>query len=192
MTRRTWRTRFSRKSRTWKIYNPPFNIGVCMASLKLRRRNRLRRKETEKLATRLEEITGSRPFGTDDNIETAEAGGIMLVLLKGKPVAMFFDDEPFPTIQGLLLYPAERRYVTVDMGAVKFLANGADVMAPGVVDADPDVRKGMPVWVRDQKNNQPLVVGIALMDAGEMIAAGGGKAVKTHHYVGDKIWDLGT
>ncbi len=82
--------------------------------------------------------------------------------------------------------------MTVDMGAVKFLANGADVMAPGVVDADPNVKVGMPVWVRDEKNKRALVIGVALMDAGEMIVASGGKAVKTHHFVGDKIWNLGT
>jgi PUA domain protein len=136
-------------------------------------------------------VIGCNTFDSHDIIETAEAGGIRLVLLKGKPIAMFFDGEPFPTIQGLLLYPAAKRYVTVDMGAVKFLANGADVMAPGVVDADPEVRAGMPVWVRDEKNKRALVIGVALMDANEMIAASGGKAVRTHHYVGDKIWDLG-
>ena len=163
-----------------------------MVELKLRRRNRLRKKEIDSLAPQLNEVIGCETFGPDDIIETAEAGEIKFILLKGKPVAMFFDDVPFPTIQGMLLYPATKRYVTVDMGAVKFLANGADVMAPGVVDADPNVKVGMPVWVRDEKNKRALVIGVALMDAGEMITATGGKAVKTHHFVGDKIWDLGT
>ena len=162
-----------------------------MADLKLRRRNRLRVKEIDSLVTELNEIIGCETFGSDSIIETAEAGGVKLILQKGKPVAMFFDDVPFPTIQGLLQYPATKRYVTVDMGAVKFLANGADVMAPGVVDAHPEVKKGMPVWVRDEKNKRALVIGIALMDAGEMIVASTGKAVKTHQYVGDKFWDLG-
>ena len=163
-----------------------------MVSLKLRRRNRLRVKEIDSLASQLNEIIGCETFGSNDIIETAEAGGVKLILLKGKPVAMYFDEGPFPTIYGLLQYPAVKRYVTVDMGAVKFLANGADVMAPGVVDAHPDIKKGMPVWVRDVNNKRALVIGAALMDAGDMIVASGGKAVKTHHYVGDKFWDLGT
>ena len=163
-----------------------------MAELRLRRRNRLRKKEIEKLAYQLNEIIGCETFDPNDIIETAEAGGIQLILLEGKPVAMFFGQDPFPTVLGLLKYNATKRYVTVDMGAVKFLANGADVMAPGVVDADPEVREGMPVWIRDEKNKQPLAVGIAVMDAHEMVAANAGKAVKTHQYVGDKIWVLGS
>ena len=162
-----------------------------MVSLKLRRRNRLRVKEIDSLASEFNEIIGCETFSSNDIVETAEAGGVKLILLKGKPVAMYFDEEPFPTIYGLLQYPAIKRYVTVDMGAVKFLANGADVMAPGVVDADPDIKKGMSVWVRDVNNKRALAIGIALMDAGDMIMASGGKAVKTHHYVGDKFWDLG-
>ena len=163
-----------------------------MVSLKLRRRNRLRVKEVDVLASELNEIIGCDTFGSNDIIETAEAGGVKLILLKGNPIAMYFDDEPFPTIYGLLQYPATKRFVTVDMGAVKFLANGADVMAPGVVDAHPEVKKGMSVWVRDVNNERALVIGVALMDAGDMIVASDGKAVKTHHYVGDKFWDLGT
>jgi len=162
-----------------------------MVDLKLRRRNRLRQKEIDSLASELNAVIGCETFGSDDIIETAEAGEIKFVLLKGKPVAMFFDDLPFPTIHGLLLYKAKKRFVTVDMGAVKFLANGADVMAPGVIDADLEVKKGMPVWVRDEKNKRALAIGVALMDAGEMIMAAEGKAVKTVHYVGDKIWDIG-
>ena len=165
-------------------------MGKHMADLRLRRRHRLRKKEIDSLASELSGIIGCETFNSDDILETAEAGELKLVLLKGKPVAMFFDDLPFPTIHGLLQYQATKCYVTVDMGAVKFLANGADVMAPGVVDADPEVKKDMPVWVRDVNNKRALVVGIALMDAHEMIEANSGKAVKTHHYVGDKIWDL--
>jgi predicted RNA-binding protein (TIGR00451 family) len=73
---------------------------------------------------------------------------------------------------------------------VKFLANGADVMAPGVVDADPGIKVGMSVWVRDQNNLRPLLIGTALMDGPEMKSANGGKAVKTVHFVGDKLWNL--
>lgn len=162
-----------------------------MADLKLRRRNRLRRKEVDSLAALLKSTMGAETFGPDDMVETAEAGELRLVLLKGKPVALFFGEEPFLTIQGLLMFQSAKRYVTVDMGAVKFLANGADVMAPGIVDADPDIKEGMPVWVRDQNNKRPLAVGIALVDAPQMVQGSGGKAVKTHHFIGDKIWELG-
>ncbi|MFO7618069.1 MAG: RNA-binding protein [Thermoplasmata archaeon] len=161
-----------------------------MAELKLRRRNRLRRKEVEKLASDLKEALGMETFQPTDAVETGEAGGNELFVFQGKPVGIFIDGKPFLTVHGLLMFNAAKRYVTVDMGAVKFLANGADVMAPGVVEADPDIKAGDGIWVRDQNNKRPLLVGIALMDGPKMVAEKGGKAVKTIHYVGDKIWNL--
>ncbi|MBA3044060.1 RNA-binding protein, partial [archaeon] len=68
--------------------------------------------------------------------------------------------------------------------------NGADIMAPGVVDADSSVKKNDLVWVRDEKYKKALAVGIALMDAEEMINAKKGKAVLSIHYIGDKIWRM--
>jgi len=123
-------------------------------------------------------------------VETGEAGGNELIVYKSKPVGIQIDGKPFFTVHGLLQFGAAMRHVTVDMGAVKFLANGADVMAPGIVEADPEIKIGDAVWVRDQNNKRPLLVGLALMDGPAMVAGKGGKAVKTIHYVGDKLWNL--
>jgi predicted RNA-binding protein (TIGR00451 family) len=76
------------------------------------------------------------------------------------------------------------------MGAIKFIVNGADVMSPGIVDADASIREGDIVWVRDVKNKKPIAVGIALKPGAEMPKTQG-KAVKTLHYVGDEIWNIG-
>ncbi len=161
-----------------------------LTELKLRRRNRLRRKEVESLASELKESLGCETFQPLDVVDIGEAGGNNIIAYHGKTVAIYIDGKPFLTVHGLIMFPATKRYVTVDMGAVKFLANGADVMAPGVVDADPEITAGMAVWVRDQKNLRPLLVGTALMSGPEMKAAKAGKAVKTVHYVGDKLWNL--
>ena len=163
---------------------------IQLSELKLRRRHRLRRREVESLASELKDILGSVTFDPLDAVETGEAGGNIIVMFRGKPVAMYIDDKPFLTVHGLLMFPAIKCYVTVDMGAVKFLANGADVMAPGVVDADQEIKDGMSVWVRDQNNLRPLLVGTALMDGPTMKSAQGGKAIKTLHFVGDKLWNL--
>jgi PUA domain protein len=161
-----------------------------MADLHLRRRNRLRRKEVEKLASDLKDALGVETFQPTDAVETGEAGGNELGVFKGKPAIIFIEGNAFLTVHGLLMFNATKRFVTVDMGAVKFLANGADVMAPGIVEADPEIKAGDAVWVRDQNNKRPLLVGVALMDGPGMVAGKGGKAVKTVHFVGDKIWNL--
>jgi PUA domain protein len=162
-----------------------------MPPLKLRHRHRLRRKEVASLISGLEQKLGCTPFNDIGDLETADAGQYQLLVSRNSVLGIFIDGEAFLTVRGLLAYPSSKSYVTVDMGAVKFVANGADIMAPGIIDADTDVSEGDAVWIRDEKNLRPMAVGQALMGGPEMVQADGGKAVKTIHYVGDKIWALG-
>ena len=62
-------------------------------------------------------------------------------------------------------------------------------MAPGIIEADKEIKEGDIVWVRDERN-LPLAVGKALMDGIEMVKANRGKAVENLHYIGDKLWKL--
>lgn len=96
------------------------------------------------------------------------------------------------TVRGILTFRPPDNWVEVDMGAVPYLRNGAHVMAPGVVAAAPGVQPGSPVWVRDERNRQPLAVGWALQDEQTMTGKEAkGKAVFTLQYVGDEIWLYG-
>lgn len=113
-----------------------------------------------------------------------------VIFVNGTVLGVVIDGHPFLSVRGLLACPPEKRFVTVDMGAVEFVYNGADVMAPGVVDADSSIAEGDIIWVRDEKNHQPLAVGVALMSGSEMIAQRKGKAARTLHYVGDGIWGI--
>lgn len=158
--------------------------------VRLRNRQRLRRKEASEIATTLKARFGAKPFAATEPVDTADAESYRILLVDNQAVVMVTDERPVPTIRGLLLYGATKRYVTVDMGAVKFVYNGADVMAPGVVDADPAIAPGDLVWVRDERNGQPLAVGEALMSGEEMVAARQGKAVRSIHHVGDDLWKL--
>lgn len=129
-------------------------------------------------------------FAEDAHVDLADAGKVQVVVVEGKAMAFLLGGRPMLTVRGLLAYRPTRRYVTVDMGAVKFVYNGADVMAPGIVEADPAIAVGEFVWVRDERNRQPLAVGEALMTGPEMAAAEHGKSVKTVHHVGDDLWKL--
>lgn len=158
--------------------------------LRLRRRQRLRRKEATALVQKVRDSLGVDLAGPDEPIESAEADEWNLILVKGKAIAFMVGDTPFLTVRGLLSHKPSKRFVTVDMGAVKFVANGADVMTPGIVDADPAINVGDLVWIRDEKNRQPLAVGEALISGADMIVKESGKAVKSLHYVGDALWKL--
>jgi len=126
----------------------------------------------------------------DVPIDEAEAGPHRLLLRGEEPIALVVGEAIAPTVRGLLGFPATKRAVTVDMGAVRFIYNGADVMAPGITEADPAIRAEDIVWVRDEKNQRPLAVGRAIMDGPTMAREEKGKAIETLHHVGDEIWRL--
>jgi PUA domain protein len=160
-------------------------------ALKIRRRARLRRKDVTDLVGRLADEFGMVVPVDDIPIDEAEAGPHRLVLRGDEPIALLLGDRIAPTVRGLLAFPGTKRAVTVDMGAVRFIYNGADVMAPGITEADPALRSGDVVWVRDEKNRRPLAVGRAIMDGPTMAREEKGKAIETLHHVGDEIWRLG-
>jgi len=161
-----------------------------VTEMHLRKRHRLRRKEISAIAQHLDEAFGTSSFNENDTVDMAEGPGFDAVLVDGKVLAVVADGEPYLTVRGLLKYGATRRFVTVDMGAVKFIANGADVMGPGIVSADPSIAEGDYVWIRDERNQRPMAVGRALVPGEAMVAKDKGKAVKSVHYVGDRIWML--
>lgn len=158
--------------------------------LRIRRRQRLRRKEINAYSEAIAAALGVDPFRDRDDIDLAEADEWRLLIVDNEVRGILVGDRPYLTVRGLLAYPAARRWVTVDMGAVKFVYNGADVMAPGIVDADPAIAVGDLAWVRDEKNLRPLAIGEALMAGPEMVASEKGKAVRSIHHVGDPLWKL--
>ncbi len=161
-----------------------------MADLRVRKRHRLRQKEVRSLSTAINSSMGTESFGETEIVDRAETPGFDILFAEGKVLGMVVGDAPFLTIRGILRYGSTRRFVTVDMGAVKFVANGADVMGPGIVDVDPAIAEGDLVWIRDERNLRPLAIGRALMPAAEMASKPKGKAVSSLHYVGDKLWSL--
>lgn len=79
--------------------------------------------------------------------------------------------------------------ITVDMGAVKFVVGGADVMRPGITKIDEGIEKGDFVLIIDEMHGKQLAVGISLLNSEDMKKEEKGKVVKTIHYVGDAIWN---
>jgi PUA domain protein len=161
---------------------------------RIRRRARLRNKEADDLRQAISEaLGGAALWGDAAPVETGEFAGRALILVDNKVVGLWDGPEPagapFLSVRGLLAYKPAARAVTVDMGAVRFVANGADIMAPGIVAADPALAEGAWCWVRDEKNGQPLAVGKCLV-AGTAMVRGKGKAVKSVHYLGDKWWTI--
>lgn len=162
-----------------------------MAELRLRHRARMREKDAARFIESL-----SQHFGMPDpfppSVERADAGDFDVLIHSGRIIA-FIRREPeriAPTCRLLMQKKPTKKWVTVDMGAVKFVNNGADVMAPGITEADPEIQPGDLVWIRDEKNKVPLAVGEAVIPGAQMPRGPKGKAVKSLHRVGDEMWNL--
>ncbi|MFB6086902.1 MAG: RNA-binding protein [Haloarculaceae archaeon] len=112
-----------------------------------------------------------------------------VVLVDVDPLVLYVDDEPFLTVQGLNAYPPEKHVVTVDAGAVSFVSDGADVMRPGIVDADDDVGEGDLVAINEESHGKFLAVGRALTDGDDMVGDSG-KVVESIHHVGDELFEF--
>ena len=80
-------------------------------------------------------------------------------------------------------------YVMCDAGAVKFIKESKNLMAPGVNDAHPDIKVGDEVLIVDPDMNI-VATGYARMSAEEMIGCDKGVAVKTRWYKTEEFLDL--
>ena len=159
---------------------------------RVRRRQRLREKEAAALLQDLGAKLGGLALWTDKAaVETAEFLDRQVLVVNNQVLGVQHEGSWFLSVRGLLAHKPQARYVTVDMGAVKFVANGADIMAPGIVEADPALQPGDWCWIRDERNKQPLAVGKALV-AGTAMVRGKGKAVKSVHHLGDRLWNAST
>ena len=92
---------------------------------------------------------------------------------------------PFLSESGLLeRFPK----IIVDMGAVKFVCNGATVMRPGVKNYS-EFEKDQIVCVVEESRNKFLAIGRSLVSSKDMSTMTKGEVVKNLHYVSDRFWE---
>jgi len=159
-------------------------------SFKIKNRHRLKTKDIKNFEDELKKKFNSIFFKEHSSVETGDFEEIIIVLIDGEPCFMIYENKIIFTLYGLNKYKPKENFVVVDMGAVKYVTSGADVMAPGIVDADKNIVEGDQVWICDEKYHKPLAVGIAFMSGEQMIKEEKGKAIKTIHYVGDELWNF--
>jgi PUA-domain protein len=156
------------------------------------RRYSLKSKDAKHILTQVSEklrINLENQFGSKTNIEVVEGDAGELLLIGGKPVLFKTGDAILPTLLAQEIL-TQLPKVVVDMGAVRFVCNGADVMAPGIVRYDGEFCKGDTVVVADVKHEKPLALGEILYSSEEVKRVNHGPVVKTKHYVSDKIWNF--
>ena len=112
-----------------------------------------------------------------------------VVLVDGDPLVLYLNGEPFLTVQGANQHPPQKHIVTVDAGAVSFVSDGADVMRPGITEADDDISEGDLIVINEESHGKFLAVGRAQTDGDDMVGESG-KVVKSLHHVGDDLFEF--
>jgi PUA domain protein len=157
--------------------------------MNVKSRHHLRSDAVDRIRERLADALGVEADGDAFERVAFDDASVELVLVDGEPAVFSPDGEPFLTVRGANDHPPERGVVAVDAGAISFVSDGADVMRPGIVEADPEIEAGDLVVVAEETHGKALAVGRALVDGGEMLGDSG-KVVESVHHVGDDLYEF--
>ncbi len=161
---------------------------------RIKKRHLLKKREQRDEIAKIENEIGSSIRGLDTKSQLE--GGILddgsrILLLNGDIIFFQHEGRMFPTLRALLNNLVDLPRVTIDMGAVKFVVNGADIMRPGITQVEDRVKENSVVVVVDENHGKPLAVGISLMGADELRTVSSGKVIKSVHHINDDLWVFG-
>jgi PUA domain protein len=158
---------------------------------KIKKRHSLKKRDVKELREYIEEkLIDDLPL--DGEYEKCTlANGWTVILVNKSPSFLIIEDTIIPSLKLFVERSVKdfKRYIIVDMGAVPYLANGADVMAPGVVEIG-TFEENEIVFVGDETHEKVLSIGRSLTKSEEIPQKRKGKVVETLHYVGDEFWNF--
>jgi PUA domain protein len=149
----------------------------------------LSKSEIDSINSMLKERYSIEPLNRKDNVIEIDDGELKYLKVNGTILLFYKEGILLPTLKNLMQSNFLKK-ITVDMGAIKFLCSGADLMRPGIVAVDDNINAGDIVSVVDVTNKKLLIIGKALLNSDEILSQKSGKSVLNLHYVGDNIWKL--
>ena len=135
----------------------------------------------------------------------SERWGIELPKMKNVKVHQILDDAQIITGNGIKILKVDDDYlpflsetemlekfpaVTVDMGAVKFMCKGANLMRPGIKEFT-EFEKDKLVCIVEESQHKFLAVGKSVVSSTELETMDKGEVIKNIHYISDKFWETG-
>ena len=133
---------------------------------------------SEQWKQELPKIKNLKVYFVDEHVQLITGDGIT-VLKIGDDYLPFLNQtdilEKFPNVM-------------VDMGAVKFMCNGANVMRPGIKKYT-EFSKNDIVCGIEESQRKFLAVGRAIIDSSELDHIPKGEVIKNLHYISDKYWE---
>ena len=131
--------------------------------------------------------------------------GIEFPKMKNVKVHQILNDAQIITGEGLKILKIENDYlpflsettilekfpnVEVDMGAVKFMCKGANLMRPGIKKFT-EFEKDKLVCIVEETHHKFLAVGKSVVSSSELESMEKGEVIQNLHYISDKFWETG-
>ena len=135
----------------------------------------------------------------------SEKWGIEFPKIKNVKVHQILDDAQIITGAGIKILKSSGDYlpflsetetlkkfpsVMVDMGAVKFMCKGANVMRPGIKNYT-EFEKDNLVCIVEESQHKFLAIGKSLVASSELENMEKGEVIKNIHYISDRFWEVG-
>ena len=127
-------------------------------------------------------------------VELVETENNKLILINKQPSFFYYTINNqkiiIPTLKLLQTKQNILKTITIDINAIKFIINGADIMRPGITEIQDNIHKNEPILIIDQTHKKPLAIGISLLNTDELRTTTSGKVIKNIHHVGDELWKI--
>jgi PUA domain protein len=121
------------------------------------------------------------------HLEELAIEDVSVFFADGKPWILHTSKGTFPSLKYEAVLSTLPK-VIVDMGAVPHVANGAQIMRPGVSKIEGQFAEGDLVVILDEKYRKTIALGIAEIDSDTMQSTTKGRVINNIHYVGDQVW----
>jgi len=134
---------------------------------------------SEKWKITLPKVKNLKVYEIDDEMQLITDSEIKILKIKDEYLPFLSETttlEKFP-------------YVQVDMGAVKFMCKGANLMRPGIKKFA-EFSKDDIVCIVEESQNKFLAVGKSLVNSSELDNMDKGEILKNLHYISDKAWEI--
>ncbi|KAL4439866.1 hypothetical protein ABPG75_002867 [Micractinium tetrahymenae] len=118
---------------------------------------------------------------------------VQLLVLNNVPLFFSMRDGPwFPTLRLLHQYPDMMPRLRADLGAIKFVLSGANIMCPGLTSPGAtihdEVEEGAAVAIYAEGKEHAMAVGYTKMSTTQMREVNKGIGVDNLHYLNDGLW----
>jgi len=148
----------------------------------------LSKSEIKRLNEETQQLYGISLFNKKDFLQLIEMP-IKYISLNKEPILFYHEQKIIPFLKTIIKNPFLKK-ITVDMGSIKFICNGADIMRPGIVEIQDNIKEKEIIMIIDEKNQKPIVIGETLFSGEEIKQKTEGKVIKNLHYVSDDKWSL--